>query len=33
MGETLIEQRRVKDEGLRVVNFCGKGRMVLLGNE
>ena len=22
MGETLKERRRVKDEGLRIVNFC-----------
>ena len=26
MGETLTQRRRVKDEGLRVVNFCQKGR-------
>ena len=26
MGETLTQQRRVKDEGLRIVNFCHKGR-------
>ena len=26
MGESLTERRRVKDEGLRVVNFFGKGR-------
>ena len=25
MGETLTEQRRVNDEGLRVVKFCCKG--------
>ena len=26
MGESLMQQRRVKEEGLRVVNFCPKGR-------
>ncbi len=26
MGETLTQQRRVKDEGLWVVNFCQRGR-------
>ena len=26
MGETLIQQRRVEDEGLRVVNSCQVGR-------
>ena len=26
MGETLMQQRRVKEEGLWVVNFCSKGR-------
>ena len=26
MGATLTQQRRVKDEGFRVVNFCHKGR-------
>ncbi len=29
MGETLTEQRRVKEEGLRIVNFCYKGRKVV----
>ena len=33
MGETLTEQRRVSDDGLRVVKLCCKGRMVCLGNE
>ena len=33
MGETLTEQRRVNDEGLRIVKFCYKGRMIALGNE
>ncbi len=26
MGETLNKQRRVEDEGLRVVNSCRRGR-------
>ena len=26
MGETLMQRRRVKEEGLRVVNFCRTGR-------
>ena len=26
MGETLTQQRRVKEEGLRIVNFCRQGR-------
>ncbi len=32
MGASLIEQRRVKDEGLRIVNFCCKGRTSGVGN-
>ena len=32
MGETLTEQRRVNDEGLRVVKFCGEERMAYGGN-
>ena len=28
MGETLTQQRRVKDEGLRVVNFFDRGRIM-----
>ena len=32
MGETLTEQRRVKEEGLRTVNFCDKGRKADTGN-
>ncbi len=28
MGETLTQQRRVGDEGLRVVKPCQEGRMV-----
>ena len=33
MGETLTEQRRVSDEGLRIVKLCYEGRMACLGNE
>ena len=33
MGESLTEQRRVSDDGLRVVKLCCKGRMIRLGNE
>ena len=33
MGETLTEQRRVSDEGLRVVKLCCKGRMYRIGKE
>jgi hypothetical protein len=29
MGESLTQQRRVEDEGLRVVNSCQGGRNVL----
>ena len=32
MGETLTEQRRVKEEGFRIVNFCYKGRTAATGN-
>ena len=32
MGGTLTEQRRVKEEGLRTVNFCYKGRTAATGN-
>ena len=32
MGGTLTEQRRVKEEGLRTVNFCYKGRKAYTGN-
>ena len=28
MGETLTQQRRVKDEGFRVVNFFDEGRIM-----
>ena len=33
MGGTLTEQRRVNDEGLRVVKFCCKGRTSRIGND
>ena len=33
MGETLTEQRRVNDEGLRVVKFCYEGRITIIGND
>ena len=33
MGETLTEQRRVKEEGIRFVNFCYKGRKGCVGND
>ncbi len=32
MGETLMQQRRVKEEGIRSVNFCYKGRKRQSGN-
>ena len=32
MGETLTEQRRVSEEGLRVVKLCCKGRTSHTGN-
>ncbi len=33
MGETLTEQRRVSDEGLRVVKLCYGGRTARIGND
>jgi hypothetical protein len=30
MGETLTQQRRVSDEGFRVVKLCQMGRISLL---
>ena len=33
MGGTLTEQRRVKEEGIRSVNFCYKGRKADEGND
>ena len=32
MGESLTEQRRVSEEGLRVVKLCCKGRTSHAGN-
>jgi len=33
MGASLTEQRRVSDEGLRVVKLCCKGRTNKIGND
>ena len=33
MGETLTEQRRVKEEVIRYVNFCHRGGTVDIGND
>ena len=33
MGETLTQQRRVKEEGLRVVNFFYQGRKMTVPGE
>ena len=33
MGESLTEQRRVSDEGLRIVKLCCEGRMAAVGND
>ena len=30
MGESLTQRRRVRDEGLRVVNLCQEGRNVVV---
>ena len=30
MGESLTQRRRVRDEGLRVVNLCQEGRSVIV---
>ena len=32
MGETLTEQRRVSEEGFRIVKLCCKRRTVRVGN-
>lgn len=32
MGESLTEQRRVNEDGLRIVKFCHLGRATLRGN-
>ena len=33
MGGTLIQQRRVKEEGLRIVNLCCRGRKETVPDE
>ena len=33
MGETLTEQRRVREEVFRYVNLCYKGRNLTIGND
>ena len=33
MGETLTEQRRVSEDGLRVVKLCCKGKTFSIGND
>ena len=33
MGESLMEQRRVSEEGLRVVKLCPWGRTVVIAND
>ena len=33
MGGTLTEQRRVNEEGLRIVKFCYMGRKGFIGND
>jgi hypothetical protein len=33
MGETLTQQRRVSDEGLRVVKLCWEGRILTVPPE
>ena len=33
MGETLTEQRRVREEGLRIVNLCHRGRKLTVLEE
>ena len=33
MGGTLIQQRRVKEEGLRIVNLCCRGRIKTVPDE
>ena len=30
MGESLTQRRRVRDEGLRIVNLCQKGRISIV---
>ena len=33
MGETLMQRRRVKDEGFRIVNFFDRGRKMTVPEE
>ena len=33
MDESLTERRRVRDEGLRIVNRCDEGRTRRIGND
>ena len=33
MGESLTQQRRVKEEGLRIVNFFDQGRIMTVPEE
>ena len=33
MGESLTEQRRVRDEGFRIVNLCLRGRTMTVPEE
>ena len=33
MGESLTQRRRVKEEGLRIVNFCYRGRSMTVPYE
>ena len=33
MGESLTEQRRVNEEGLRIVKFCCRRRKFNIGND
>ena len=33
MGASLMQQRRVKEDGFRIVNFCHRGRTVDIGND
>ena len=33
MGETLTQQRRVEEEGLRIVNSCLQGRIMTVPEE
>ena len=33
MGESLTQQRRVRDEGFRIVNLCRMGRIMTVPSE